>query len=117
MPLEEYIFCPFFLPAETGIFPITYETVEPAFGDWADIKKLSETYYLMCDVMVNHVSKRSKEFLDYLEKGEASPFADMFLDYEQFWGEGRRMNGISTCSTGERMESHTRALSGQMERL
>lgn len=81
---------PFFPSSgDRGFSPITYECVEPAFGDWNDIKMLSEEYYLMCDVMVNHVSKRSKEFLDYLEKGEASPFADMFLDYEKFWGEGR----------------------------
>ena len=105
---------PFFPSSgDRGFSPITYETVEPAFGDWADIKKLSETYYLMCDVMVNHVSKRSKEFLDYLEKGEASPFADMFLDYERFWGEGRPderdINLLYRRKDGEPYQSFVRA--------
>ncbi len=105
---------PFFPSSgDRGFSPITYETVEPAFGDWADIKKLSETYYLMCDVMVNHVSKRSKEFLDYLENGEASPFADMFLDYEQFWGEGRPdqrdINLLYRRKDGEPYQSFVRA--------
>lgn len=105
---------PFFPSSgDRGFSPITYETVEPAFGDWADIKKLSETYYLMCDVMVNHVSKRSKEFLDYLEKGEASPFADMFLNYEQFWGEGRPderdMHLLYRRKDGEPYQSFVRA--------
>ena len=81
---------PFFPSSgDRGFSPITYDCVEPAFGDWNDIRKLSEDYYLMCDVMVNHVSKRSLEFKDYLENGEASSYADMFLDYEKFWGEAR----------------------------
>lgn len=81
---------PFFPSSgDRGFSPLTYDMVEPAFGDWSHIGELSKNYYLMCDMMVNHVSKRSKEFLDYLERGEESPYKDMFLDYAEFWGEGR----------------------------
>lgn len=81
---------PFFPSSgDRGFSPLTYDMVEPAFGDWSHIGELSKNYYLMCDMMVNHVSKRSKEFLDYIERGEESPYKDMFLDYAEFWGEGR----------------------------
>jgi len=81
---------PFFPSSgDRGFSPMTYDMVEPAFGDWSHIGELSKNYYLMCDMMVNHVSKRSKEFLDYIERGEESPYKDMFLDYAEFWGEGR----------------------------
>ena len=81
---------PFFPSSgDRGFSPLTYDMVEPAFGDWSHIGELSKNYYLMCDMMVNHVSKRSKEFLDYIEQGDKSPYKDMFLDYAEFWGEGR----------------------------
>ncbi|WP_026891987.1 sucrose phosphorylase [Lacrimispora aerotolerans] len=81
---------PFFPSSgDRGFSPVTYDMVEPAFGDWSHIGTLSENYYLMCDMMVNHVSKRSREFLDYMERGDESPYKDLFLDYAKFWGEGK----------------------------
>lgn len=81
---------PFFPSSgDRGFSPITYDIVEPAFGDWNHIRELSKNYYLMCDMMVNHVSKRSREFLDYIERGDESPYQDMFLDYAKFWGKGK----------------------------
>ena len=48
---------PFFPSSgDRGFAPITYDMVEPAFGDWEDIARLSEKYYLMCDYMINHMS-------------------------------------------------------------
>ena len=39
---------PFFPSSgDRGFAPITYDVVEPAFGDWNDIRRLSENYYLM----------------------------------------------------------------------
>ncbi len=84
---------PFFPSSgDRGFSPITYEQVDDAFGNWEDIHELSKSYYLMCDVMVNHISKQSDEFEDYLLNGVNSEYADMFLDYEKFWGEGRPTN-------------------------
>jgi len=78
---------PFFPSSgDRGFAPTTYDIVEPAFGDWQDIKALSDEYMLMCDMMVNHISRRSAEFQDYLEKGEESIYADMFFDYCAFFG-------------------------------
>jgi sucrose phosphorylase len=81
---------PFFPSSgDRGFSPITYREVEPSFGTWREIEELAQDYYLMCDIMVNHVSRRCAEFQDYLAKKDASPYADMFLRYDTFWGEGR----------------------------
>ena len=48
---------PFFPSSgDRGFSPITYDQVAADFGNWEDIRKLSESYHLMCDVMVNHIS-------------------------------------------------------------
>ncbi len=81
---------PFFPSSgDRGFSPITYREVDPNFGTWKDIEELAQDYYLMCDMMVNHVSRRCAEFRDYLEKKDDSLYADMFLRYDTFWGEGR----------------------------
>lgn len=78
---------PFFPSSgDRGFSPIHYDTVEPAFGDWNDIAALASDYTLMCDMMVNHISRRSVEFQDYLKNGTHSPYAKMFFDYEAFFG-------------------------------
>lgn len=78
---------PFFPSSgDRGFSPTTYDMVDPAFGDWGDILALSRHYALLCDMMVNHISRQSAEFTDYLQHGEASPYAGMFFDYDAFWG-------------------------------
>ncbi len=78
---------PFFPSSgDRGFSPTTYEQVEPSFGDWSDVEKLAKDHYLMCDMMVNHISRRSREFQDYLAKGAQSEYAPMFFDYEGFFG-------------------------------
>lgn len=78
---------PFFPSSgDRGFSPTTYDKVEPIFGDWADIRALAGRYTLMCDMMVNHISRQSMEFMDYQANGNASPYASMFFDYDAFWG-------------------------------
>lgn len=78
---------PFFPSSgDRGFAPITYDKVEEAFGSWRDIEELSRGYYLMCDMMVNHISRQSMEFQDFLKNGDTSPYAKMFFDYDAFWG-------------------------------
>lgn len=77
---------PFFPSSgDRGFAPITYEQVEPAFGDWEDIKELSEKYYLMCDYMINHMSVQSAIYQDYMEKHEESRYNDFFINWNRFW--------------------------------
>ncbi|WP_123043222.1 sucrose phosphorylase [Cohnella candidum] len=73
---------------DRGFAVINYDSVDPNFGDWEDIRKFSEKYYLMADFMINHVSIRSEEFKDYMKNGDASPYRDIFIHWEEFWPNG-----------------------------
>lgn len=80
---------PFFPSSgDRGFAPLTYEEVDPAFGDWEDVRALSEEYELMYDFMINHISRRSREFEDFVEKHEASLYKDMFIRFQDFWPQG-----------------------------
>lgn len=80
---------PFFPSSgDRGFAVIEYDKVEPAFGDWSDINRLAEKYTLAADFMLNHVSIRCREFKDYMEKGDASPYRNMFIHWNEFWPNG-----------------------------
>jgi sucrose phosphorylase len=80
---------PFFpSSADRGFAPINYEEVDAKFGTWKDIKKLSEDFYLMYDFMINHISKSSEYFKDFVENKDKSPYADLFIRYKNFWPNG-----------------------------
>jgi sucrose phosphorylase len=73
---------PFFHPidgADAGFDPIDHTQVDPRLGDWSDIKALSAGLDVMGDVIVNHMSSQSPQFLDYSQRGDASPYAGLFL--------------------------------------
>ncbi len=71
---------------DRGFAPITYDAVDSSFGDWSDIKKLSDRYYLMFDYMINHLSVQSSIFQDYLSKHDKSKYRDFFIKWNSFWG-------------------------------
>jgi len=82
---------PFFDPIDgedAGFDPIDHLKVDPRLGDWSDIKILSGSVEIMADLIVNHVSAQSPQFLDYKEKGERSIYAPMFLSYGKVFPDG-----------------------------
>jgi len=80
---------PFFPSSgDRGFAVIDYDSVDPAFGDWDDIRRLAAGYYLMADFMINHVSIRSREFVDYMQQGDASQYREMFIHWDEFWPGG-----------------------------
>ena len=80
---------PFFPSSgDRGFAVINYDIVDPVFGTWEDIDSLGKKYYLMADFMLNHVSIRCAEFKDYMEKGEDSPYRNMFIHWDEFWPQG-----------------------------
>lgn len=80
---------PFFPSSgDRGFAVINYDIVDPAFGTWDDIDQLTDKYYLMADFMLNHVSIRCDEFKDYMKNGDASPYRDMFIHWDEFWPNG-----------------------------
>ena len=82
---------PFFFPvdgADAGFDPIDHTLVDPQLGTWADVKALTEHIEVMGDVIVNHVSSKSPQFLDYEARGEASPHAGLFLTVDRVFPQG-----------------------------
>jgi sucrose phosphorylase len=74
--------------ADRGFAPATYDEVDPQFGNWRDIEKIGADFDLIIDFMVNHISRQSVYFQDYLEKGMESEYADMFLSFQKFGPDG-----------------------------
>ena len=74
--------------SDRGFAPLTYDDVDPNFGTWDDVNKIGEDFDLMIDFMVNHISRQSLFFQDYLENGEASKYADMFLSFNKLMPGG-----------------------------
>ncbi|HTP38193.1 MAG TPA: sucrose phosphorylase [Steroidobacteraceae bacterium] len=73
---------PFFTPidgADAGFDPIDHTQVDPRLGDWSDVAALACELDVMADVIVNHMSDRSPQFLDYRAKGAASASNGLFL--------------------------------------
>ncbi len=56
----------------------------------ADLNSLKQLdIVLKFDLVLNHLSVRSPQFLDMLEKGDQSRYRDFFIDWNKFWeGEG-----------------------------
>lgn len=80
---------PFFpSSADRGFAPLRYDKVDEAFGDFSDIERLGENYYLMFDFMVNHISAQSEYFKDYLKNKDNSEYKDFFISYKDFWDSG-----------------------------
>ncbi|MFG6413654.1 sucrose phosphorylase [Roseateles sp. DC23W] len=74
--------------ADAGFDPIDHTCVDPRLGDWSDIKALTDDLDVMADVIVNHMSAESPQFLDYAEKGEASAYAGLFLTLDAVFPDG-----------------------------
>lgn len=80
---------PFFpSSADRGFAPITYEKIDERFGTWEDIEELRKDYYLMFDFMINHISRQSVFFQDFLAQKDKSPYAAMFIRYRDIWPQG-----------------------------
>ncbi len=69
--------------SDRGFAPKTYDEVDPAFGTWEDVEKIGQDFDLVIDFMVNHISRQSEFFQDYVEKGPLSEYADMFLTFDK----------------------------------
>jgi len=59
---------PFFPYTSDDGFAVTdYTRVDPALGDWPDIRRLGAAFTLMSDMVLNHVSSQGPWFTDYLQ--------------------------------------------------
>src|SRR5688572_5883444 len=93
---------PFFHPidgADAGFDPIDHTQVDARLGTWEDVAALAARTDVMADVIVNHVSRHSPQFLDYDARGEASPYADLFLTYGRVFPDGAREPDLAALQT------------------
>ena len=82
---------PFFFKidgADAGFDPIDHTRVDDRLGNWSDIKELAIEHDVMADVIVNHMSSESPQFIDYCEKGEDSPYNGLFLTMSSVFPNG-----------------------------
>lgn len=89
---------PFFNPIDgedAGFDPIDHTQIDPRLGNWNDLKELSRETGVMADLIVNHISAKSRQFKDYLEKGNESEFAELFLTVDKVFQNGASEEEIS----------------------
>ncbi|MCP1313472.1 sugar phosphorylase [Halomonas sp. 707D7] len=72
---------PFFpWSSDDGFSVIHYREVNPALGDWSHIRELARHFDLMGDLVLNHVSRESLWFVDYLTG--SLPGRDFFIEVD-----------------------------------
>jgi len=89
---------PFFTPFDgddTGFDPIDHTAVDPRLGGWADVRRIADHADVTADLIVNHVSSRSSEFEDWLQRGAESPHQGMFLTFDRVFPDGAREADIA----------------------
>lgn len=82
---------PFYEPidgADAGFDPIDHCSVDARLGGWDDVRAIATGRDLMADLIVNHISSRSPQFLDFIENGSRSEFAGLFLTYDRVFPDG-----------------------------
>lgn len=64
--------------SDDGFSVSDFRAVQKELGDWEDIRSLCQSYDLMLDAVVNHVSRKSEYFQGFL-KGEEQ-YRDFFIE-------------------------------------
>lgn len=80
-----HILPPFPSSGDRGFAPVSYLEIDSEFGTWEDMKSIGESYDVLVDLMVNHISKQSTYFQDFLKKGRDSEYADLFITLNKVW--------------------------------
>ena len=58
---------PFFpSSSDEGFSVMNYQSVEPQFGTWGDVKEIGRSLGLVCDLVLNHASAEGTWFRDFL---------------------------------------------------
>lgn len=83
-----HILPPFPSSGDRGFAPLTYLEIEPKFGTWEDVRRIGENFDVLLDLMVNHISRQSLYFQDFLKKGRKSKYADLFITVDKVWPDG-----------------------------
>ncbi|MFH1909125.1 MAG: sugar phosphorylase [Chloroflexota bacterium] len=63
--------------SDDGFSVKDYCAVDPSLGDWQDVQKLSKSFHLMFDGVINHVSAQGEWFQAFLRYEK--PYSDYFV--------------------------------------
>ncbi|MFK7785315.1 MAG: sucrose phosphorylase [Crocinitomicaceae bacterium] len=74
--------------ADAGYDPINHREVDKRLGDWDDVRELTTDFDVVVDLIVNHISDKSMEFLDVEENGKDSKYFDLFLTKDKVFKNG-----------------------------
>ena len=88
---------PFFPPidgADAGFDPIDHTSVDARLGTWREVRALGAGIDIMADVIVNHISRRSQQFQDFLQHDRNSKYDGMFLTFDRVFPEGARESDL-----------------------
>jgi len=85
--------------ADAGFDPIDHAEVDARLGTWDDVKALTAHADVMADLIVNHVSRHSPQFLDYHQRGDDSAYAGLFLTYARVFPDGARESDLRALYT------------------
>ena len=83
-----HILPPFPSSGDRGFAPLTYDEIDARLGTWADIRRIGEGHDVLLDLMINHISRQSPEFQDFVRQGRRSPQADLFVTLDKIWPGG-----------------------------
>jgi glycosidase len=72
---------PFFpYSSDDGFSVIDYRAVAPEIGDWPDVARLAERFALAFDLVLNHISAKSRWFRAY--RRQESPYDGYFIEVD-----------------------------------
>jgi sucrose phosphorylase len=66
--------------SDDGFSVVDYKAVNPALGDWDDVKRIGRHFRLMFDAVINHISAESAWFKGFL--ANEAPYRDYFVVVE-----------------------------------
>jgi sucrose phosphorylase len=83
-----HVLPPFPSSGDRGFAPLTYDRIDARFGTWEDIGRIAKGHDVLLDLMINHISRQSAEFEDFLQRGRESTAADLFITIDKVWPDG-----------------------------
>ena len=64
--------------SDDGFSVIDYRAVDPQLGEWKDLQEIGREFRLMFDLVLNHCSRKSRWFADYV--GDIAPYRNYFIE-------------------------------------
>ena len=81
---------PFFpFSSDDGFAVEDYKKIKIEHGSWKDLKKITKSFKIMVDLVINHCSSKNKLFKNFLEN--KSPGKEFFINSEKKFPESKKI--------------------------